>query len=189
MDLYSLGGRSALKVQESHSTPNLFAFDAAAFAPDSSSNSAFQKPARHTGLPVGSPQAEFLCAENSCWGLQEWEKLNQAGCSAEMKSAHHTGSWPLYLSCLPWSNITQFLSGRGLEVFQKLPYGDLADLKFFQQQLEFALLGTSFQSCSLPSVSLLCASEMMASTRVCFVGGIGRRLESKEKPSTHLAKL
>lgn len=79
--------------------------------------------------------------------------------------------------------------GGGPEVFQKLSYGDLADLKFFQQQLEFALLGTSFQSRSLPSVSLLCASEMMASTRVCFVGGIGRRLESKEKPSTHLAKL
>lgn len=29
------------------------------------------------------------------------------------KSAHHTGSWPLYLSCPPWSNISQFLSGRG----------------------------------------------------------------------------
>lgn len=116
--------------------------------------------------------------------------MNQAGCWAEMKRVPSTQVHDLCTSAaLHEVTSPNSPQGGGPKVFQKLPYCVLADLKCFQEQLGFVLPWSLFQSFSLPSVSLLCTSEMMAFTWVCFMEGIGRRLEIKEKPSAHLATL
>lgn len=63
---------------------------------------------------MGSPPGRFSVCRKQQLRAPRGEQIEPSGMlGGNEKSAHHTGSWPLYLSCPPWSNISQFLSGRG----------------------------------------------------------------------------